>query len=490
MKVLITGASGYIGGRLVPELLAQGHDVRCLARTPSKLDDNDWREQVEVVQGDVSDPISTRASLEGIDAAYYLVHSIGEGPDWETFESTCATVFRDACDDAGVGQIIYLGGLGQDDEELSAHLTSRHVVGDILGAGATPCTELRAAIIIGSGSASFEMLRNLVDVLPAMVTPKWVSSPCQPIAVRDVLYYLSGVLGLPEAANRTFEVGGPQVRTYGEMMQEYAQVAGLRRRLIITIPLLTPRLSSLWVGLVTPLPPSLARPLIDSLVNDVTVHDDSIKEVLPHTPMPYAEAVSLALRRVADLDVRTSWRDADVTPADPLPSDPDWAGGTVLADDRTITVDAPIEDVFAVVTGLGGARGWFSFNWLWFARGLVDLLLGGIGPRRGRRHPDDLGVGDVVDFFRVEALEEPVLLRLRGEMKMPGDAWLEFNIEPDGPTRSILRQRARFHPRGLVGRLYWYSLLPFHAVIFAQMQRRMAEAAVARAHSDSAVSHP
>ncbi len=490
MRVLVTGATGYIGGRLVSELLDRGHAVRCLARTPAKLRDAPWFDRVEIAQADVADPASTTAALQDVDAAYYLVHSIGEGDDWEAFEAHCATTFRDAAAAAGIDQIVYLGGLGGDDEDLSPHLSSRHLVGRILASGPVPVTELRAAVIIGSGSASFEMLRNLVEVLPAMVTPRWVNTPCQPIAVRDVLYYLAGVLGLPDARGRVFEIGGPDRLTYREMMQQYARVARLRRRLILNVPLLTPRLSSLWVGLVTPLPPSLARPLIDSLVNDVTATDTTIRDLLPRPPLPYATAVEYALRRVSDLDVATSWRDADRSPADPLPTDPAWAGGTVVEDDRTLAVAAPAEDVFATVCGIGGDRGWFSADWLWTARGLVDLAVGGIGPRRGRRHPDELGVGDVVDFFRVEAIEEPRLLRLRGEMRMPGDAWLEFHVAPDGHGGSTLRQRARFHPRGVLGRAYWYSLLPFHAVIFAQMQRRLAAAAVARAERDHPASDP
>ncbi len=477
MKILVTGASGYIGGRLVSELLGAGHTVRCLARTPAKLYDNPWYDDVEVVQGDVSDPDSTRSALDGMDAAYYLVHSIGEGDDWEDFERECATVFRDAAQAVGLGQIIYLGGLGRDDEDLSEHLESRHEVGRILASGDVPCTELRAAVIIGSGSASFEMLRNLVEVLPAMTTPRWVETPCQPIAVRDILYYLVGVLGDVRAHGQVYEVGGPDVLTYRQMMQAYAKVAGLRRRIIVPVPVLSPYLSGLWVGLVTPIPPSLARPLIMSLVNDVRVHDNRIRDLLPRELLSYEEAVELALRRVNDLNVATSWRDAHVqTPADPLPTDPDWAGGTVVEDAQDIYIDATPEDVFATVVGIGGSRGWFSPLFLWQVRGAIDLLFGGIGPRRGRRHPEEVGVGDVVDYFRVEAVEPPKLLRLRAEMKMPGDGWLEFHIMPEG-SGARLTQRARFHPRGLPGRLYWYSLLPFHAIIFKQMQNKMKAAA-------------
>lgn len=492
MDVLVTGATGYIGGRLVPELLAAGHRVRCLARTPAKLDGRSWRGEVDVIAGDVLDRGSLVAAMDGIDAAYYLVHSMdGEGGFSER-DRTAAETFRDAAAAAGVGRIVYLGGLGHG-RELSDHLRSRQEVGAVLGSGDVPVTELRAAIIIGSGSASFEMLRNLVEVLPVMVTPKWVDTRCQPIAIRDVLVYLVRVLDEPDAAGRVLEIGGPDRLTYREMMHAYAAVAGLRRRVIVPVPVLTPRLSSLWIGLVTPLPTGLARPLVESLRNEVVVGDHPIDEVIDHRCLGVRESLELALARVKDLDVATTWASAgpaaaprravggDDDPdrdrrAEPQPDDPDWAGGTVYVDERVAHSDAPPDVLFATVTSLGGDTGWLAADWLWEVRGLFDVLVGGIGTRRGRRHPRELGIGDTLDFWRVEALEPGRLLRLRAEMKVPGEAWLEFRVAPEGDG-SRLVQRARFHPRGLWGRAYWGAMLPFHRFIFPLMARRLAERA-------------
>jgi uncharacterized protein YbjT (DUF2867 family) len=482
--VLVTGATGYIGGRLVTELLAEGHAVRCLARTPHKLDAAVWRDEVEIVAGDVSDGTGLVEAMAGCRAAYYLIHSIGEGPDWEATEQAAAATFRDAAIEAGVGQIVYLGGLGGPDADLSPHLASRHEVGRILADGPVPVTELRAAVIIGSGSASFEMLRNLVEVLPAMVTPKWVDTRCQPLAVRDVLAYLVGVLDLDSAYGRVFELGGPDVLSYRQMMAEYARVAGLPRRLVVPVPVLSPRLSSLWVGLVTPLPTTLARPLVDSLVNEVVVHDPAITELLPRQLLTYRESVELALARVADLDVATRWSDAGISsgligPAGPAPTDPEWAGGSVMEDERTIRCDTPPGAVFDAVSAIGGGAGWYGYGWLWYLRGLIDLVVGGVGPRRGRRHPTELRVGDAVDSFRVEVVDSPRLLRLRAEMRMPGQGWLEWSIRPGVNGGAELTQRARYHPHGLLGRLYWWAVVPFHAAVFSRMLRSIRDAAEA-----------
>lgn len=482
MRVLVTGATGYIGGRLVPALLAAGHEVRCLARTPVKLADRRWRADVEVVAGDAEDPDSVRSALAGIDAAYYLIHSMDGQGDFRARDRRAAEVFRDAAAAAGVGRIVYLGGLGSDG--LSDHLRSRHEVGRILADGPVPVTELRAAVIIGSGSVSFEMLRNLVDVLPVMVAPRWVETRCQPIAIRDILRYLVGVLDAGATAGGVFEVGGPDVLTYREMMQVQAEEAGLRRRVIVGVPVLTPKLSSLWVGLVTPLPTGLARPLVESLRTEVVVHDDRLRDLLSGDLLPFREAVRLALRRVQDLEVATTWATAQfgrpalaVPPArddhaSPQPEDPDWSGGTILVDHRSVRSSASPEVLFQAVRGIGGDRG-YAADALWHVRGAVDALIGGIGLRRGRRHPDELSVGDALDFWRVEAIEPGHLLRLRAEMRIPGEAWLEFEVNPDGSSGSRLDQRARFHPRGLWGRVYWAALLPFHALIFPRMARRL-----------------
>ncbi|MCC5949490.1 MAG: SDR family oxidoreductase [Nitriliruptoraceae bacterium] len=525
MRVVVTGSTGYIGGRLVPVLLERGHEVVCGARTPAKLDARPWRGDVEVAAIDVTDPDSLRCAFDGADAVYHLVHAMdGEG-DFAQRDREAAANVRDAAAAGGVSRIVYLGGLGHEDgpRPLSEHLRSRQEVGRVLADGPVAVTELRAAIIIGSGSASFEMLRSLVEVLPIMTTPKWVSTRCQPIAVRDVLTYLAGVLEVEEAASEVLEIGGPDVMTYAELMQTYAHVAGLRKRVILPVPVLSPGLSSLWIGLVTPLPTGLARPLVDSLVNEVIVRDARIDELLPKPTIPFTEAVRLALQRIQDLDVATTWASAGgrlpmggvVTgpvpqpgegpteqgrartvegqlrdpglgptrrpvdrsgPERSQPDDPDWAGGTVFEDERRVRAAASPEALFQAVCGIGGQTGYHSARWLWELRGLLDKLVGGIGLRRGRRHPSELSVGEVIDFWRVEALERPSLLRLRAEMKVPGEAWLEFRIDEfEGGSRLI--QRARFHPRGLWGRMYWGVLVPFHGLIFPIMARRLARAA-------------
>jgi uncharacterized protein YbjT (DUF2867 family) len=490
MRVLVTGATGYIGGRLVPPLLARGHTVRCGVRSPAKLDDRTWRPDVEVARLDVLEPDTLTAACTDVDVVYHLVHSMDGEAGFADRDRRAAANVRDAAAASGVQRIVYLGGLGRDDDEdLSDHLRSRHEVGRILASGPVPVTELRAAIIIGSGSASFEMLRHLVEVLPVMTTPKWVSTRCQPVAVRDVLEALCRVIEVPESAGARYEIGGPDVLTYAELMQTYAEVAGLRRRIILPVPVLSPQLSSLWIGLVTPLPTGLARPLVDSLVNEVVVRDDAFQRTLPQPMTGVAESLRLALSRIQDLDVATTWASAgghgserstgsSDHPEDPLPEDPSWSGGTVYTDRRVVRSAAPAEALFTAVTAIGGVRGYHSARLLWEVRGLLDKLVGGIGLRRGRRHPVHLAVGEVVDFWRVEALERPDLLRLRAEMKLPGEAWLEFRIRPDG-AGSILDQRARFHPRGLWGRLYWVALVPFHGLIFPRMARELARDAEA-----------
>ena len=489
VKIAVLGATGYVGGRLVPHLLDGGHEVVCLSRSPQRLADRVWRPDVDARGGDVSDAASLEAALAGCDAAFYLVHAMGISDDFAHIDRIGAQNMARAAEAAGLGRIVYLGGLGSDTlSGLSPHLESRHEVGRVLAGGPVPVTELRAAVIIGSGSASFEMLRHLVEVLPAMVCPRWVTATrCQPVAIADVLHYLAAVIDLPASAHEIWEIGGPDVVSYRDMMDAYARCAGLRRRLIVPVPVLTPRLSSHWVKLVTPLPYDLARPLVDSLVNDVVVSETrSIDRRLVHQPLTLTEALERAVQRVQDLDITTSWIDSPAarTAASPMPQDPRWAGGTVLTDEREALVNASKENTFATVAGIGGERGWYAGQWLWQLRGALDKLIGGVGMRRGRRHPDDLQTGDAVDFFRVEVCEPPRLLRLRAEMRLPGDAWLEWQIS-EAAEGVLLRQRARFHPRGVMGRLYWWMLVPVHALIFRQLIARLAVAAEERAASSS-----
>ena len=461
--ILVTGATGYVGGRLVPRLLDEGFAVRCLVRTPAKLDGATWRERVEVVTGSLSDPLE--AAMEGVDTAFYLVHGIGEGADWINQEIRDAHAFRLAAEAAGVSRIIYLGGMGRDDASLSPHLASRHAVGCELAAGTIPVAELRAAVIIGSGSASLEMLRYLVEVLPVMVTPRWVTTKSQPIAISDVLDYLVAAISTPEPLAGVFEIGGPDVVSYAEMMALYADVAGLTKRRLLPVPVLTPRLSSHWVGLVTPVPASLARPLVDSLVNEVVVTDERTRRLLGEPKRSLREAISLALGRTQSGEVPTAFTDADLQPFRSYATDPSWAGGTELRDVRTMSTAAPIHRVFAAISSLGGETGWHAGEWLWRVRGWIDSLWGGPGLRRGRRDPTNLRVGDFVDFWRVEEVTEPNSVVLHAEMVLPGEAWLEWHLEESrGATR--VTQIARFKPRGLWGRLYWLGAMPFHRFVF------------------------
>ncbi|MBW4029063.1 MAG: SDR family oxidoreductase [Acidobacteria bacterium] len=476
-RVLVTGATGYVGGRLVPRLIDEGHEVRCLVRTPEKLAASSWRDDVDIVVGSVEGPL--HSAMADVDVAVYLVHGIGDGHDWAAKESRDAAHFRDAAEAAGVGRIVYLGGMGADDSSLSVHLTSRHDVGRTLAAGTVAVTELRAAVIIGSGSASFEMLRYLVEVLPVMVTPKWVSTRSQPIAISDVLDYLATTIGSREPLTGVFEIGGPDVVSYAQMMDLYADEAGLTKRRLIPVPFLTPRLSSHWVGLVTPVPASLARPLVDSLVNEVIVRDSRTRDELGAPQRTLREAIRLALGRTSRRDVPTSFSDADLQPFRAYATDPDWAGGTELVDTRERRTSASPHDVFATICSIGGEKGWYSGEWLWRLRGLFDQLWGGPGLRRGRRHRSELRVGDYVDFWRVEEIVDDESLRLRAEMRLPGEAWLEWRITSDARGTSV-SQRARFKPRGLLGRLYWFAVAPFHGLVFPGMLRGIVEDAQRR----------
>jgi uncharacterized protein YbjT (DUF2867 family) len=466
-RVLVTGATGYVGGRLVPTLLERGHAVRCLVRTPDKLAPADWRNNVDIVAGEVGDDLAH--AMRDIDVAVYLVHSIGAHAEWAAQEVRDAANFRDAALAAGVSRIVYLGGMGDDSTSLSTHLRSRHDVGLTLAASSVEVIELRAAVIIGSGSASFEMLRYLVEVLPVMVTPRWVSTKSQPIAISDVLAYLVQSIERDDIPAGIYDVGGPDVVSYAELMDLYAQVAGLRRRRLIPVPILSPRLSSHWVGLVTPVPASLARPLVDSLVNEVVVNSTTSDSIFGPPQRSLHDAIALALGRTASKDVPTTFSDANLLPFRAAPTDPNWAGGTVLRDERRRETSSSPAEVFAAVSAIGGERGWYRGTWLWRLRGLVDQLFGGPGLRRGRRDLCTMHVGDVVDFWRVERVDDERFIELHAEMRLPGEAWLSWRLDPLDGGGTAITQIASFEPRGLLGRAYWYVVAPFHTLVFPSM---------------------
>lgn len=482
-RALVFGATGYLGGRLVPRLLAAGYRVRVLARHPDRVAAFTWGGDVEVVKGDAADPVAVADAVADVDVLYYLVHSMSAGKGFEKADRTAAHTVADAAAAASVRRIVYLGGLHPDDAPLSAHLRSRVEVGEILLASGVPTLVLQAGVVIGSGSASFEMVRHLTEVLPYMPAPRWVRNHIQPIAVRDVLHYLLGAARVAPNVNRAVDIGGPDVLRYGQMMNGYAVEAGLHQRAIAALPVFTPRLASHWVGLVTPIPSAIARPLVESLQNDCVVKDHAVDALIPPPEgglTPYRRAVDLALGRVHGDAVETSWLDAEVTgvPSDPLPSDPDWAGRLVFTDERSVHSTASAEALWSVIEGIGGENGWYSSPLLWAVRGWMDRIVGGVGLARGRRSRSIVGVGDALDFWRVEAIEPGTLLRLRAEMKTPGAAWLEMRVKPEGDG-SRYEQRAVFFPKGLFGRLYWLGVLPFHGFIFPGMARRITAAAEA-----------
>ncbi len=482
MRVLVTGATGYIGGRLVPRLIEAGHEVRVFVRDPARLREVPWGDEVEVAQGDLQHEEDVRAAVEGVEVVYYLVHSMASSGDFERTEQVIARTVADAAKAAGVRRIVYLGGL-HPDGPLSRHLRSRKEVGDILLSSGVPTVALQAGVVIGSGSASFEMIRHLTEVLPYMPAPKWVRNFIQPIAVRDVLHYLIASAELPDEVNRTFDIGGPDVLRYGQMMNGYALEAGLKQRPIASLPVLTPFLASQWVNLVTPIPRSLAVPIISSLQYDAVMREHDIDDVIapPEGGLTgYRAAVRYALAKMREGEVETSWRNSAVqgAPSDLLPSDPDWSGHTVFTDLKTVDSSAPPAALWRVVEGIGGDNGWYSLPVAWAARGWLDKLVGGVGLRRGRRDPERLAPGDALDWWRVETIDRGRFLRLRAEMKVPGRAWLEFTVEPRGEGGSRLVQRAIFFPSGLGGRLYWISILPFHGVIFQGMASSMAKTAI------------
>jgi uncharacterized protein YbjT (DUF2867 family) len=473
--ILLTGATGYIGGRLLKELETRGCRVRCLARQPEFLRAR-LASGTEIVAADVLDSASLNRAMSGVDTAYYLVHSMQRGGDFAEKDRQAAQYFGTAARAAGVRGIVYVGGLGDDGHELSAHLRSRHEVGEVLRASGVPVLEFRASIIIGSGSLSFELIRALVERLPAMIMPRWVNVVAQPIAINDILSYLVAGLDVPLDANRIFEIGGADRVSYGDIMREYARQRGLKR-LMIPVPVLTPKLSSLWLGLVTPLYARVGRILVDSMRHETVVRDHAALEVFPLRPMGIREAIAAAVRNEDHEFAQTRWSDS-LSTANPRR---DWGGvrfGNRIVDTRTVTVAAAPEAAFAAVERIGGSTGWYFGNALWQLRGWLDLLAGGVGMRRGRRDARHLLPGDVVDCWRVESVEPPRHLRLTAEMKLPGRAWLEFDVQA-AKSGVTLRQTAIFDPVGLLGLGYWYALFPLHEVVFRGMIRNLGRAAVA-----------
>ncbi|MCL4203783.1 MAG: DUF2867 domain-containing protein [Pirellulaceae bacterium] len=474
-RILLTGASGYVGGRLLPLLEQRGDAVRCLSRKPKNLLSR-VAPGTEVVRGDVLDRASLDAAMAGVDTAYYFVHSMGTLKDFEEQDRTAAIHFADAARQAGVRRIVYLGGLGESDARLSKHLRSRHETGELLRRSGAQVIEFRASIVIGSGSLSFELIRALVQRLPVMICPRWVGVMTQPIAVEDLLGYLTEALELPAGESVIYEIGGPDQVSYGDIMHEYARQRGLRRWMI-PVPVLTPYLSSLWLGLVTPIHARIGRKLVGSLRNPTLVTDRAALQVFSVQPRGLRESIARALVNEDREFAETRWSDALSSTGKPK----SWGGvrfGSRLVDSRTIDVAVPPSEAFAPIQRIGGQTGWYFGTWLWRVRGFLDRLVGGVGLRRGRRDPVDLRVGEALDFWRVEQFEPERLLRLQAEMKVPGRAWLEFEVHGDERT-STIRQTALFDPVGLFGLVYWYSLYPLHELVFAGMLRRIARAAVA-----------
>ena len=479
--ILLTGATGYIGGRLAPRLLDRGHRVRCLARSRAKVLARPWasRDGVEIVEGDAGDEATLREAMRGCDAAYFLVHSMDvAGREYRERDLAIAEAFGRAAADSGVGRIVYLGGLGETGEHLSEHLASRREVEKALGRGGVPVTVLRAAMIVGSGSASFEIMRYLVERLPVMITPRWVRTESQPIAVRDVLHYLIAALETPATTGRTIDIGGPDVWSYAQVMREMAKALGLRRRLVIPVPILTPRLSSLWIHLVTPLGASIAQPLAEGLRNRVVCRNLDAQRLMPHRCLSIAEAIKAAVDRRSSGEVETAWSDAGT-----MPGDPHWSGGTVFIDRHELATKAPPLAAWRGVCGICGDRGYYAADWLWRLRGRMDRLVGGPGLRRGRRSATHLRLGDALDFWRVTAIEQGTRLELTAEMKLPGVATLTLEVEPakEGGTGCTVVSIARFRPRGLLGIAYWYSVLPLHGIVFRGMLKGIVRTAEATA---------
>ena len=467
--ILLTGATGYVGGRLCPRLLRAGYRVRVLTRSIAKLKSRPWSDnkRLEIVQSNLEDVESLTAAMEGIDEAYYLVHSMQTaGSAFAQHDEMLANNFAKAASAASISRIIYLGGLGEMGDGLSEHLYSRQNVGTLLASTNVPVTTLRAAMIIGSGSSSFEILRFLVERLPLMVTPKWVSVKCQPISILDTLYYLEAVLSEPKTIGKTLDIGGSEVLDYEELIQTIAELMKIPKRLIIRVPLLTPRLSSYWIHLVTPLSSKIARPLAEGLRNEVICRDQTAEKLLKHNPLSPRESIERALHESLHNGIPTSWTDAGV-----ISGDQEWAGGKVFKDSRTTFIKAKSDDLYNVIKGIGGKNGYYAANWLWELRGFIDKLFGGPGLHRGRKNNTNIEIGDTIDFWRVVDIRENKSMKLYAEMKLPGVAMLLFKIEsdPSDSSRVKFTQNATFKPRGLFGIVYWYLVKPLHGIVFAGM---------------------
>lgn len=481
--ILVTGATGYVGGRLVRALLQRGERVRCLARNSSRLQRPGW-ESVEVIEGDAREVEALSRAMSGVTTAYYLIHSMGSsGRNFAARDIELARDFAKVAATQSVERLVFLGGLGDSGSDLSEHLHSRHATGDALRAGSVPVIEFRAGMVLGSGSLSFELLRDMVERLPIMVGPKWVRTKTQPIAIRDVLSYLIGAHEQQINENRVYEIGGSDVTSYQELMRLYAQLRGLKRSLI-SVPFLSPRLSSYWVDFVTAVPVSVSRPLIDGLRNETICHDARALSDFPVNPMSVEEAMRLAIARIVSGTVETRWSDSFSVLGQAIP--PNLAMMQIegmIIEHRFRAVNLPAAQVFEAATHIGGDYGWPFADFLWELRGQLDRMVGGVGMRRGRRSHTELRVGDPLDFWRVDRLVPHRLLRLHAEMKVPGKAWLQFEVREHNSTSCTIEQTTFFEPKGLIGQIYWYSLYPIHKVIFTGMIRRI----VARAHRSSAL---
>lgn len=483
-RVLVTGASGYIGGRLVPELLEAGAHVRVTGRHAGSLRAWDWSDRVEIAEADLSDRMAVRRAVEGMDVVVFLVHAMGGGKGYADREARMARIVADETARAGVGRIVYLSGIHPETEELSEHMASREQVARILREGRTPVVVVQAATVIGAGSASFEIIRHLAERLPVMPAPRWVDNRIEPVAIADVLHYLTAAATAPDDIAGTYDVGCGEVLRFRDLLTRYAEVAGLRRRRVIPLPVPAPLLSGLWIGVVTPVPARTAIPLAQSMQHEAVPHDRPLSDVVPAPEggaTSYEDAVRAAIASQKEGDLASTWDDddtMDTDPAAPLPPDPDWAGHTVYTDERERTDPAATpEAVWTVIEGIGGRNGWYSTPTLWWLRGVMDRALGGYGLARGRRDPRRLRVGDALDWWRVEAIEPGERLTLRAEMRMSGRAWLQLGVTPAEGGGSTYHQRAVYFPDGLIGRLYWWAIFPFHALVFPAMARNILKAA-------------